>query len=104
MNIVLVINHFQPQIGYQEYFLCHEWQKMGHRVTVVTSNYFFPFPEYEKSVQLILGERKRKIGKFVERNIKTIRLAAGFSLNGMVLTLRNLSLTLKQLQPDVVFC
>jgi glycosyltransferase involved in cell wall biosynthesis len=103
MNIVLAINHFQPQIGYQEFFLCNEWQKLGHQVTVVTSNYYFPFPEYEKSVQPILGERKRKIGQSTERGIKTIRLPAGLTLNGMVLTLSNLTVTLKRLQPDVVF-
>ncbi len=103
MKIVLVINHFQPQIGYQEFFLAQSWQRLGHQVTVVTSNYYFPFPHYEKTVQPILGKRRQPLGQRQERGITTIRLAAAWQMGGTVLALKKLHSTLVKLQPDVVY-
>ncbi|MEN8252848.1 MAG: glycosyltransferase family 4 protein [Patescibacteria group bacterium] len=103
-SIVILINHFQPKIGYQEFFLAKEWKKLDHKVTVVTSNYFFPFPNYENTVQSILGERKREIGRKKERGIDSIRLKSSFQLpGGFVAWLDNLEETLAKLKPDLVF-
>ena len=70
MKILHIINYFQPQLGYQEYFLAKEQVKMGHKVYVVTSNLYFPFPNYEQTFQNILGPRKFNPGN---KNIDGIR-------------------------------
>jgi len=71
---------------------------------VVTSNYFFPFPNYNQTVKPILGQRKRPVGKKKERGIATIRLKSTFQLpGGFSAWLSDLLPTLKKLKPDVVF-
>ena len=56
MKIVILIDYFQPKLGYQEFFLAKEMQKLGHQVYVATSNYYFPFPDslyaYEHGLSL----------------------------------------------------
>jgi len=77
---------------------------MGHSVTVVTSNYYFPFPNYNQTVKPILGQRKRPLGKRRERGISTIRLKSAFQLpGGFTAWLSDLQPTLMKLEPDVVF-
>ena len=58
MKIVHVCDYIQPQLGYQEYYLAKEHAKMGHEVTVITSDRYYPFPNYENTAEKILGDRK----------------------------------------------
>jgi glycosyltransferase involved in cell wall biosynthesis len=57
MKIIHSINYFQPQLGYQEYFLAKEHAKLGHEVHVVTSERYFPFENYNSTTKPLLGER-----------------------------------------------
>ena len=57
MKIIQIINYFQHQIGYQEYFLAKEQAEAGHNVTIISSDRYFPFPDYESTVKSILGNR-----------------------------------------------
>jgi len=103
MNIVILISYFQPKLGYADFYLAQELQKKGHRVSVITSNYYFPFPDYKNSVYKILGERKRKIGIFTERGIRVYRLPFLYqSRNSAVTFLIGLGKTLLKIKPDVV--
>jgi len=105
MKIVILISYFQPKLGYAEYFLAKEFSKLGHDVSVITSNYYFPFPDYENTVFNVLGDRKRQVGIFMENGIKVYRLPLFFqSGNGAVVLLRKLGITLKKIRPDIVFC
>jgi len=102
MKIVHVISYFQPKLGYQEYYLAKEQQKQGHDVTVITSDRYFPFPNYKDSFGKLLGNRILKPGFFIEEGIKTIRLKVRFE-NGTILWLKNLKKTILKENPDIVF-
>lgn len=105
MKIVHLIAYFQPKLGYQEFFLAREMQRLGHKVNVVTSNYYFPFPDYINSVYKILGERQTKVGVFRERGVTVYRLPIYYqSKSGAVVILKNLNKAFLKLKPDVVYC
>jgi glycosyltransferase involved in cell wall biosynthesis len=57
MKILLVMDYFQPQLGYSESHLIREWQKAHHEVVVLTGNRYFPFPHYSATVFPTLGPR-----------------------------------------------
>lgn len=104
MKIFLLIDYFQPKIGYQEFFLAKEFKKLGHQVFVVTSNYYFPFPDYKNTVYKILGERKRKVGIFKEEGITVYRLPILLELgNGAITIFRDLGKILSKIKPDIVY-
>jgi len=103
MNIVILTSYFQPKLGYADFFLARELQRKGHRVSVVTSNYYFPFPDYKNSVSKILGKRKRKAGTFTERGIRVYRLPFLYqSRNGAITFLMGLGKTLLRIEPDAI--
>jgi len=57
MKILHIINYFQPQIGYQEVFLAKEQIKQGHDVSVITSDRYYPFVDFDKTYKNLLGDR-----------------------------------------------
>lgn len=104
MKIVHLIDYFQPKVGYQETYLAREHQKMGHQTLVVTSNSYYPFPNYDEVYANLLGKRNLKAGIAEDEGIMTLRLP-GFRLPGTPLVfLRGLRRNLQDLSPDLVFC
>lgn len=103
MKIVHLCNYIQPKLGYQEYYLAKEHARMRHDVTVVTSDRYYPFPDYDKTVKKVLG--KRLIGKKVELvdGFKIIRLGVLIEVGSQVI-LNGLEKTIKEIKPDVVIC
>jgi len=105
VKIVILVSYFQPKLGYQEYYLAKEMQKLGHKVDVVTSNYYFPFPDYKNTVLKVLGERKRRVGVYREKGVKVHRLRTNWQLkNGSLIILSGVGKKLEKLAPDVVYC
>ena len=74
MKILHLINYYQPKIGYQEYFLAKKQRELGHEVFFITSDRYFPFKNYKKSYQSLLGPRIIKPGIFIEDKIIVYRL------------------------------
>ena len=103
MKIVHLCNYIQPALGYQEYYLAREHAKAGHQVTVITSDRFYPFPDYKKTVGKVLG--KRIIGKKTEKieGFEIIRLNVLIEV-GTQVWLLGLSSAIKKIKPDVVIC
>ncbi len=101
MKIIHLISYFQPQLGYQEYFLAKEHAKMGHEVTIVTSDRYFPFPDYDKTVKPILGERIVKPSVSTYETFKVIRLPTRIEFSCRV-WLTGLEKTIRAIQPDIV--
>jgi len=60
MNILYVVDYYQPQLGYSEYYIPKELSRLGHTVWILTSNYFYPFPDYDNTSGKLLGPRKQK--------------------------------------------
>lgn len=101
MKIVHICPYFQPKLGYQETFLAKSQIKQGHAVTVITSDLYFPFPDYEKTIEPILGKRFVGVGEFIEEGILTIRLKSKFELWNRFY-LQKLFQTLEKIKPDLV--
>mgnify|MGYP001296093459 CR=1 FL=1 len=103
MKIVHLTSYFQPQLGYQEYFLAREHIKLGHDVWVVTSDRYFPFPDYDKTVKNILGKRIIGSKNEVFDSINVVRLKTLFEYSARV-KLKNLKKTIREISPDIVIC
>ena len=101
MHIVHIVDYFQPQIGYQEPLLAREHQRMGHRVTVVTSDRYFPYPNYDKVYGPLLGPRIVGIGTRNEEGITVVRLRTLLDIGGFVFC-PGIPACLRGLKPDVV--
>jgi glycosyltransferase involved in cell wall biosynthesis len=103
MKIVHLCNYIQPALGYQEYYLAREHAKAGHEVAVVTSDRYYPFPNYETTVKKVLGERV--IGAKEERvdGFLIKRLPLLFEV-GTQVWLKGLEKTIRAINPDVVIC
>jgi len=101
MRIVHLIEYFAPKLGYQETYLAREQAKLGHDVAVLTSDRYFPFPDYEETIQPMLGNRIVGSGEFMEEGIKVIRLPVLFELFTRA-WLNELLNTLKELNPEII--
>jgi glycosyltransferase involved in cell wall biosynthesis len=103
MKIVHLCNYIQPKLGYQEYYLAKEHARMGHEVTVVTSDRYYPFPDYEKTVKKVLGERIIGCKEEFIDGFKIIRLGVLIEIGTQVI-LKGLTKTIKKINPEVVIC
>ncbi|UZE93500.1 MAG: glycosyltransferase family 4 protein [Candidatus Nealsonbacteria bacterium] len=102
MKILHIVNYFQPKLGYQETFLAKKHRDFGHEVHVITSNRYFPFPNYDNLIKPVLGSRYLKAGNFVEENIVTYRLEVLFEIKKRV-WLIGLEKKIRELKPDIIF-
>lgn len=101
MKIIHLCDYIQPKLGYQEYYLAKEHAKMGHNVTVITSDRYAPFPDYKNTVEKILGPRI--IGPKTEHldEFEIIRLRTPFEL-GTRVWLSGLKKEIEKIKPDLV--
>lgn len=102
MKIVHIETYFQPQLGYQLFFLAREQQKFGHKVSIITSDRYGSFRNYDETTKPILGDRKlKKTGRFIERGIETYRLKTLFE-HGNQLLMVGINGLVKKLNPDII--
>jgi glycosyltransferase involved in cell wall biosynthesis len=99
MKIVHVCNYFFPWRGYQEFYLVREQIRMGHDVTVLTSNHRWPrdYPmlaEEGASFYMPTGYQE-------ENGIPTVRFHATEPIRRR-LFMRGISAWIQKLQPDWV--
>jgi len=73
MRILFVVDYYQPKLGYGSFFIPRELARLGHKVTIFTSDHFYPFPNYKETTGKILGPRKVKAGKSLENGVVIIR-------------------------------
>lgn len=101
MKVLLAIDYYQPQLGYSEGFIVRGLKKLGHEVTVLTSNYYFPFPDYEQTSGKILGPRCQASGTKMEEGVTVIREPMRFELFARAI-LGNHEKNLKAIKPDII--
>ncbi len=97
MKIIHLIDHYQPEMGYQETYLARRQCELGHQVHVVTSG------RYAKTVRTVYGKSETKLGIYNDNGIIIHRLPCFFELGSRTL-LMNLRSTLRKIQPDVIHC
>lgn len=100
----MVVDYFNPNQGYQEYYLAKEWAKAGHDVFVITSNVFSPGHYKSQAIsnaERALGRRERKEGEEEIDGFKIIRLKRKFEILRRP-WVSSLEKTLKIIKPDIV--
>jgi glycosyltransferase involved in cell wall biosynthesis len=102
LNILHVINYYQEGFGYQENYLTYYQKKASNNVLVISSDYFFPFPDYDSTMLPTLGNRRVGVGKFSDKGVKIIRKKSFFSRISPGIIWFNFSAELKNFKPDVV--
>lgn len=80
MKILFVVDYYQPKIGYGSYYIPKELSKLGHQVTILTSNYYYPFPNYKNTAGKILGDRMLKVGSSTSEGVRVIRKKMWFEV------------------------
>lgn len=104
MKIVHLIGYFQPEFGYQEYYLSKRQAAMGHEVHVITSDYIYPFKNVEVMLRDIGSKetsRKRDVGTTSLDGVTVHRLRSFFRYGDFILA-SGIGTLLKQIKPDVV--
>ncbi len=101
MKIVHLINYFQPKLGYQETFLAKEQIRLGHDVSVITSDKYRPFPDFKKTHSVLLGKRYVGCGFRIEDGIPVYRLKSILELKFRIWVL-GLERIITRLQPDLI--
>ena len=101
MKILIIADYFQPKLWYTQTFLAKEYMKKWYNVLVLTSNYYFPFPNYENTSWKILWPREQKVWYALEEWIPTKRERLKFEFFTRAY-FENIEKNIKNFSPDVV--
>ena len=102
-KILHIINYYHEGFGYQENYLPVCQKNLGYQVKVLTSDYYFPFPDYNKSVKKILGSRKVGPGVFNDKGVDIIRKKSLFSsIFPAGIIYFSVGRTIKEFKPDFI--
>jgi glycosyltransferase involved in cell wall biosynthesis len=102
MRILHISDYYQPALGYQEVFLPREHARLGHDVSVITSDRYYPFPYYEETVGPLLGPRQLAAGEYHANGVGVYRLEARLEYRTRV-WLKGLPDMIERLVPDVIY-
>jgi len=105
MNIVHVMNYYQPNMGYQENNLPFYQNKLGHNITIITSDRYLPFKDYDKYFLPILGNRIIGEGTKFEDDVKIVRLPILFEnikSQKILFIKREFVKLIEKLSPDII--
>jgi glycosyltransferase involved in cell wall biosynthesis len=97
LKICYIIGYFQPEKGYEEYYSAYNLVRLGHNVSVITSDRIAPFKGLE------LKDRRRNIGLSCFNGINIYRLRSLEFYTDMIFIF-GLFKTLYKLKPDVIHC
>lgn len=105
MRIVSINVHYQDKLGYQDYFLGKSWKEMGHEVHFISSDIHFDYPDYERTVRHIIGDRYVGTGIFYNDYGVPVHRLKGTTrkFTGMI-WLKGLKRKLDELNPDIIVC
>ncbi|EKE26182.1 MAG: glycosyltransferase [uncultured bacterium (gcode 4)] len=101
MKILIIIDYFQPIIGYSETFIAKEYIKQWHNVLVLTSDHYYPFPDYENTSGKMLWSRKQEIWLKIEEWILTKREKLVFEIFNRAY-FKNINKHIDDFRPDIV--
>ena len=100
MNIIHLSQYFQPKLGYNDLYIPVKQQKMGHKVSIVTSDRYAPTSKFFGNV---VKSRFVGSGKFCEEGLIIHRLPCLIEFGSFVSTI-GITKVFKELKPDVVHC
>ena len=105
MKIVSINVHYQDKLGYQDYYLGKEMQKMGHEIHFISSDRHFDYPDYERTIEHIIGPKYVGIGTFInDYDVPVYRLGINKTIKKLTsrIWLKNFKSILFELQPDFI--
>lgn len=102
MKIFHIMNYYQENMGYQENWLPYYQKKLGHQVQILTSDRYFPFPDYEQNVGKTLGQRLQSDGLFVDKEIEIIRKKSILEITSKAIILFDVKDVVLDFNPDVI--
>ena len=102
MKILHIINYYHEGFGYQENFLAYNQKKLGHDVMILTSEYYFPFENYNSTMKKVLGNRRKGVGKSQDNGVTIIREKSTFSGVRPGFIYFSISKILANFSPDIV--
>lgn len=103
MKCLLICNYFQPKIPYAESQIAHALQQLGHQVEIITGDRYFPFPNYQETVQSILGPRQLVAGEKTEQGLTVERKKIYLEFFARTLY-SGIQQKIESYKPDVVIC
>lgn len=78
-KVMHIVNYYQESFGYQENYIPYYQSINGCDVIIVTSDYYFPFPDYDETMQDHLGDRHIGAGVYSDKGVKVVRKKSYFS-------------------------
>ena len=102
MRIVHVVDYSMPQMGYQEFLLPKYNAAAGHEVIILTSDRYFPVPNYEDSWKEFLGPRIIGCKSEIIHGVQIERLKTTFEIKGRP-WIKSLKNRLKRINPDLIY-
>ena len=105
MRIAQVTSYFQPEFGYEEYYLSRKLSELGHEVSVVTSDRIFPFKNVKKLLKEIGSDkttRYRGVGITELDGFRIYRLPTLVELFSDFNLISNVGKTLQKINPEIV--
>lgn len=101
MRIVHVVDYLMPDMGYQEFLLAQYNELDGHDVYIITSNKYYPVPNYNDTWFKILGPRDKIVKNYTYKKIKIIQKKCLFEFKRRP-WIKDLEESLIQLKPDII--
>lgn len=103
MRIISINVHYQDKLGYQDYFLGKELMQMGHEIHFVSSDVHFDFPDYEHTVQHIIGDKYVGTGVFFnDYGAKVHRLKSKLKKITGLIWLVGFKKKINEIKPDLI--
>lgn len=96
------MNYYQEGMGYQENWLPYYQKRLGNEVSILTSDKYFPFPDYENNFKDILGDRKVGQGIFSDKQITIIRKKSTFEISRRAMVAFNVREYIHSFNPDII--
>lgn len=101
MKILHLTNYFMEGFGYQENWLPYHQMQQGHDVRVVTSDRWFPLPNYKALFLPKYGDRVRGAGRVFEKGVPIFRKRA-VEIASRAVTVFPCLKDLRAFSPDVI--
>jgi glycosyltransferase involved in cell wall biosynthesis len=105
MKIAIVTLYFQPEFGYEEYHIARNLARLGHDVSLITSDRIFPFKNVDKLLEEIGSEhtdRYRGVGVSDMDGFTVYRLPILVEFLTDISIIMNVGSTLEKIKPDLV--
>lgn len=102
-KILHITPYYIEQFGYQDNYLPYYQKRLGYDVKIATSDYYFPFLNYDDTMKPRLGERFVGAGRYNDNGVEIIRCTSMFGLfSSMTFIYFSVKEIINEFKPDVV--